>query len=136
MSVYDSMNGCRAIDIRAAVLRPESIEKLTSALAIFGESLSIEFPELTSTAELERHLVEAFMTWTATRPGRWQPGPRPPGRPVHHRARRHHAADLPERHRRLGLGPVATATAGVPHPTSPTNPNCCLVRCQPMSTPP
>jgi site-specific recombinase XerD len=58
------------IDARTAVLRPKSIEKLTSALAIFGEFLSIRFPELTSTAELERRHVEAFMTWTATRPGR------------------------------------------------------------------
>ncbi len=58
------------IDARAAVLRPKSIEKLTSALAIFGEFLGSRFPELTSTAQLERHHIEAFMTWTATRPGR------------------------------------------------------------------
>jgi len=58
------------IDARAAVLRPKSIDKLTSALAIFGEFLSDEFPELTTTTDLERRHVEAFMTWTATRPGR------------------------------------------------------------------
>ena len=58
------------IDARTAVLRPKSIEKLTSALAIFGEFLSIRFPELTSTADLERRHIDAFMTWTATRPGR------------------------------------------------------------------
>jgi integrase len=58
------------IDARAAVLRPKTIDKVTSALAIFGEFLSVEFPELASTADLERRHVEAFMTWTATRPGR------------------------------------------------------------------
>ena len=58
------------IDARAAVLRPKSIDKLTSALAIFGEFLGIRFPELTSTAQLERRHIEEFMTWTATRPGR------------------------------------------------------------------
>ncbi len=58
------------IDARTPVLRPKTIEKLTSALAIFGEFLSVEFPELASTASLERRHVEAFMIWTATRPGR------------------------------------------------------------------
>ena len=58
------------IDARTAVLRPKSIEKITSALAIFGEFLSARFPELASIADLERRHVEAFMTWTATRPGR------------------------------------------------------------------
>ena len=58
------------IDARAAVLRPKTIEKLTSALAIFGEFLSARFPELASTAQLERSHIEAFMTWTATRSGR------------------------------------------------------------------
>ena len=52
------------------MLRPKTIEKVTSALAIFGEFLTAEFPELTSTADLQRRHVEAFMTWTATRPGR------------------------------------------------------------------
>lgn len=58
------------IDARAAVLRPKTIEKLTSALAIFGEFLSLEFPDLACTRDLERRHVEAFMTWTATRSGR------------------------------------------------------------------
>ncbi|MDP8960382.1 MAG: tyrosine-type recombinase/integrase [Actinomycetota bacterium] len=58
------------LDARAAVLRPKSIEKLTSALAIFGEFLSERFPQVTSLADLDRHHVEAFMTWTATRTGR------------------------------------------------------------------
>lgn len=56
------------LDARSAVLRPKSIEKLTSALAIFGEFLSERFPQLASLADLQRHHVEAFLTWTATRP--------------------------------------------------------------------
>lgn len=58
------------IDARAAVLRPNTIDKLTSALAIFGEFLTDTFPDLATTADLERHHVEAFMTWTSTRTGR------------------------------------------------------------------
>ncbi|HEX2028054.1 MAG TPA: tyrosine-type recombinase/integrase [Nitriliruptorales bacterium] len=57
------------LDARAPVLRPNTIDKLTSALAIFGEFLTETFPELTTIANLERHHVEAFMSWTATRPG-------------------------------------------------------------------
>ncbi|MFN2555892.1 MAG: tyrosine-type recombinase/integrase [Nitriliruptorales bacterium] len=58
------------LDARSAVLRPKSVEKLTSALAIFGEFLSERFPQLASLADLQRHHVEAFLTWTATRPCR------------------------------------------------------------------
>ena len=58
------------IDARSAVLRPKTIDKLTSALAIFGEFLGEQFPELATTADLERRHVEAFLTWTATRTGR------------------------------------------------------------------
>lgn len=58
------------IDLRATVLRPNTIDKLTSALAIFGEFLTGSFPELVTTADLERRHVEAFMTWTSTRTGR------------------------------------------------------------------
>lgn len=58
------------LDARSAVLRPKTVDKLTSALAIFGEFLSQRFPELTTLARLERHHVEAFLTWTATRPCR------------------------------------------------------------------
>ena len=58
------------LDARAAVLRPKTIEKLTSALAIFGEFVSERFPQLSTLAQLERHHVEAFLIWTATRPCR------------------------------------------------------------------
>jgi integrase len=58
------------LDARATVLRPTSIEKLTSALAIFGEFVCDHDPELHSVAGLERRHIEAFLGWTATRASR------------------------------------------------------------------
>lgn len=58
------------LDARSAVLRPKTMDKLTGALAIFGEFCSDRFPELTSLVRLERHHVEAFLTWTANRASR------------------------------------------------------------------
>lgn len=58
------------LDVRATVLRPKTIEKLTSALAIFGEFICGHDPELRSIAGLERRHIEAFLAWTATRAGR------------------------------------------------------------------
>jgi hypothetical protein len=64
---------------RAAVLRPKSIEKLTSALAVFGEFLTREFPQIDSISNLERRHVEAFLAWTSTRSCRGNHGDRPVG---------------------------------------------------------
>ena len=58
------------LDVRAAVLRPKTIDKLTSALAIFGEFICGHDPALRSIAGLERRHIEAFLTWTATRANR------------------------------------------------------------------
>ena len=55
------------LDARSAVLRPKTIAKLVSALAIFGEFLSDRFPDVTTIAEIERRHTQAFLTWTATR---------------------------------------------------------------------
>lgn len=55
------------LDARSAVLRPKTIAKLTSALAIFGEFLSDQFPDVTTITGIERRHVQAFLTWTATR---------------------------------------------------------------------
>lgn len=55
------------LDVRASVLRPKTIEKLTSALAIFGEFVCGHDPELTCIADLQRRHIEAFLAWTATR---------------------------------------------------------------------
>ena len=58
------------LDARATVLRPSTIDKLTSALAIFGEFVCDHDPNLTSVSGLERHHIEAFLAWTATRAAR------------------------------------------------------------------
>jgi integrase len=58
------------LDARATVLRPKTIDKLTSALAIFGEFVCDHDPELQSVAGLERRHIEAFLGWTATRASR------------------------------------------------------------------
>lgn len=58
------------LDARATVLRPKTIDKLTSALAIFGEFVCDHDPSLESVAGLERRHIEAFLAWTATRGSR------------------------------------------------------------------
>jgi site-specific recombinase XerD len=58
------------LDARSAVLRPKSITKMTSALAIFGEFLTEHFPDITTIAAIERRHIQAFLTWTATRESR------------------------------------------------------------------
>jgi integrase len=58
------------LDVRATVLRPKTIDKLTSALAIFGEFICDHDPALRSVADLQRRQIEAFLVWTSTRSGR------------------------------------------------------------------
>ena len=58
------------LDARATVLRPKTIDKLTSALAIFGEFVCDHDPDLHSVAGLERRHIEAFLAWTSTRASR------------------------------------------------------------------
>lgn len=55
------------LDARSAVLRPKTIDKLTSALGVFGEFLTNEFPEVASIDKLDRRHIEAFLGWTSTR---------------------------------------------------------------------
>lgn len=55
------------LEARSPVVRPTTLDKLTSALGIFGEFLTERFPEVTSLRKLERRHVEAFLAWTATR---------------------------------------------------------------------
>jgi integrase len=58
------------LEVRAVVLRPKTIDKLTSALAIFGEFVCDHDPGLRSVDGLERRHIEAFLAWTSTRAGR------------------------------------------------------------------
>ena len=67
------------LDARSAVLRPKTIDKLTSALAVFGEFVTDTFPELVSVDQLERRHIETFLTWTSKRGCRGNHGDRPVG---------------------------------------------------------
>jgi hypothetical protein len=58
------------LDVRATVLRPKTIDKLTSALAIFGEFICDHDPDVHGVADLRRRHIEAFLAWTAMRTGR------------------------------------------------------------------
>jgi integrase len=64
-------------------LRPKTIDKLTSALAIFGEFICDYDPGLRSISGLERRHIEAFLAWTATRAGRGSHNTRQVGPHVH-----------------------------------------------------
>ena len=109
------------LEARSAVVRPKTLDKLTSALAIFGEFIGEHFPELDSLGALERHHVEAFLTWTSTRRLSATPGRRSPGRPLRPGPCSLHLAQLLGRHRGVGLGRGTYASSRVldRHP-SPT----------------
>ena len=55
------------VDARSAVVRPKTLDKLISALALFGEFIGEHFAEVTSLRGLERRHLEAYIAWTATR---------------------------------------------------------------------
>ena len=67
------------LDARAAALRPKTIEKLTSALGVFGEFLTNNFPDIVSIDKLDRRHIESFLSWTSTRSCRNYHGDRPVG---------------------------------------------------------
>jgi integrase len=67
------------LDARSTVLRPKTVAKLTSVLALFGEFLSNEFPGLESIEGLERRHIEAFLAWSSTRSCGGNHGDRPVG---------------------------------------------------------
>jgi integrase len=58
------------LDIRASVLRPMTIDGMTNDLAVFGEFITTRFPEVVSLRKLQRHHIEAFCQWVASRPYR------------------------------------------------------------------
>ena len=105
----------RYIRVRAAVLRPKSVESLVNDLLPFAEYLTAHHPQLTSLRELDRACIEGYLAWNRTRLARASCGRRrrsqrlgrggavggaEPAQP----ARRHH---------RLGLGTGAAAAAGL-----------------------
>jgi integrase len=57
----------RYVQTRAAVLSRSSVDGLVNDLIPFGTFLGEQFPGITSLARLERHHIEAFLAWNATR---------------------------------------------------------------------
>jgi integrase len=57
----------RYVNTRAAVLSRSSADGLVNDLIPFGMFLGEDFPGITSLAQLERHHIEAFLTWNQTR---------------------------------------------------------------------
>jgi site-specific recombinase XerD len=57
----------RYIGVRAAVLRPKSVESLVNDLLPFAEYLTAHHPELTSLRELDRPCIEGYLAWNRAR---------------------------------------------------------------------
>ncbi len=57
----------RYIRVRAAVLRPKSVESLVNDLLPFAEYLTAHHPQLTSLRELDRACIEGYLAWNRTR---------------------------------------------------------------------
>ena len=57
----------RYVQTRAAVLSRSSVDGLVNDLISFGTFLGEQFPGITSIAQVERHHIEAFLTWNRTR---------------------------------------------------------------------
>jgi len=57
----------RYVQIRATVLRPNSIESLANDLLVFAEFLTAHDPDLVSLRDLRRDHIEAFLLHNATR---------------------------------------------------------------------
>ena len=57
----------RYVQVRAAVLRPKSVESLINDLLPFAEYLTAQHPQLTSLRELDRACIEGYLVWNRTR---------------------------------------------------------------------
>ena len=72
----------RYIRVRAAVLRPKSVESLVNDLLPFAEYLTAHHPQLTSLRELDRACIEGYLAWNRTRGWRGQRAAAGAGRSV------------------------------------------------------
>ena len=72
----------RYIRVRAAVLRPKSVESLVNDLLPFAEYLTAHHPELTSLRQLDRACIEGYLAWNRTRGWRGQRAAAGAGRTV------------------------------------------------------
>jgi integrase len=57
----------RYIQVRAAVLRPKSVESLINDLLPFAEYLTTHHPEITCLSRLDRACIEGYLAWNRTR---------------------------------------------------------------------
>jgi hypothetical protein len=123
------------IEARSAVVRPKTLDKLTSALGIFGEFLTERFPEVTSLRKLERRHIEAYLAWTATRACRGSHDPR-------RRSARSSPLTPPSRCETSsttsppGAGRKLPGAGWCSPPTSLVNPPCCRALWRPTWTAP
>jgi integrase len=62
----------RYIRVRAAVLRPKSVESLINDLLPFAEYLTAHHPQLSSLCELDRACLESYLAWNRARGWRGQ----------------------------------------------------------------
>ena len=62
----------RYIRVRAAVLRPKSVESLVNDLLPFAEYLTAQHPQLSSLRELDRACIEGYLAWNRARGWRGQ----------------------------------------------------------------
>jgi integrase len=62
----------RYVQVRAAVLRPKSVESLVNDLLPFGEYLTARHLGVTCLRQLERGHIEGYLAWNRTRPWRGQ----------------------------------------------------------------
>jgi hypothetical protein len=72
----------RYIHVRAAVLRPKSVESLINDLLPFAEYLTAQHPDVTSLRALDRSCIEGYLGWNRTRGWRGQRAAAGAGRTV------------------------------------------------------
>lgn len=72
----------RYVRVRAAVLRPKSVESLINDLLPFGEYLNVHHPQLIGLHQLDRACIEGFLSYNRTRGWRGQRAAAGAGRTV------------------------------------------------------
>ena len=75
----------RYVTVRAAVLRPKSVESLINDLLPFAEFLTTHHPDVTCLRALDRSHIEEFLVWNRTRTWRGQAPPPAPVAPSRRR---------------------------------------------------
>ena len=109
----------RYLEARSAVLRPSTVSSLCDALAVFGEYLAEQHPEVTSLRQLDRGHIEGFLAANATRRWRGRLARDQQVSPTVVHAAILDGPELPRRHHRLGLGRTTAPAADLRRRRSP-----------------